>query len=234
MCLAGQVAPSLSSLIYQLELTGGAWVYLLAAPYRALVATHSQAGSQEGMALLRPTGASLLQNRKPGGQPRACRDNDHHRAGSAACSGTSTGGGLGQPPCPFGLCPRLQYPSCPQPSQTQRAALHTSGRAQQATHGGVTAQECRKTVWGPGTEAWRCTKNVPCAKIIMHLRDMHSKPRGFTSSVLLRPEAAAKCHHWQSVSPFSLAPTTTPQITSVFQRTKSLPRAEAYVGVGWA
>lgn len=38
------------------------------------------------------------------------------------------------------------------------------------------AQECRKTVWGSGMEAWQCTKNVSRRKIIMRLGNMRKKP----------------------------------------------------------
>lgn len=150
---------------------------------QSLMATHSRAGSQEAGSSSDPAGPPFCRTGNQEVGPGLVGTMTVTGLGPAACAVASTAG-LGQPPRPA-LRP-LPSPVVflPPPAEPEAAAaLHTSGRAQQATRGGVTAQECRKTVWGPGTQAWRRTKNVPYAEIITHLGDTHSKPRGFASSV---------------------------------------------------
>lgn len=79
--------------------------------------------------------------------------------------------------------PSPQRPPCPPAASIclkpgRRGGLLRTHLAKHSRpwHGGVMAQECRKAVWGSGTEAWQCTKNVPCRKIIMRLGNMRNKP----------------------------------------------------------
>lgn len=150
-----------------------------------------------GLALQSPGGGggASLGCRSRGVSPRrtgrraitpGLRDNDPLRAGP--CRRQEVSAGLwdlhtpgrwctGQSPCPVALS-RLQCLSgLPQAGPGPRQ-LRTHLAEHRPLRGGVTAQECRKTVWGPGTEAWPHTKNVPCREIIMRLGDTRSKPSG--------------------------------------------------------
>lgn len=130
----------------------------------------------------RPSGASLLQNRKQNGQPRALETVITAGPGSATGkkawaleSPTSSAPGS---PLPWWLPPCLRVHPAPSPAgHGERLHAHLA-KCSRLWCVGVTVQECRRTVWGSGTKAWQGTKNVPCRKIIVHLGNMRNKPSG--------------------------------------------------------